>query len=75
MGLLSFNLFISDIDQITSDISLNILMYADDIKLKMEIKYIVDRQCRLQIALQSINSWCINSNLHLDLDKCKVVSY
>ncbi|KAJ3666142.1 hypothetical protein Zmor_001596 [Zophobas morio] len=71
LGPLLFLLFMNDI---TAEISCNKLLFADDLKLFTEIKSINDCQF-LKNNLQSVMKWCGRNRLHLNKDKCSMVSY
>lgn len=71
LGPLLFIMFINDI---TKNLNSNILLYADDIKLYKSI----DNQdsCHvIQNDLFTIENWCINNDLHLNSNKCKVITF
>ena len=71
LGPLLFLLFVNDI---VDGLSCEKLLYADDLKLFMEIKNIND-SVTLQANIQIILQWCIRNRLSLNQDKCFVVSY
>ena len=61
-------------NDITAEISCNKLLFADDLKLFTEIKSINDCQF-LKNNLESVMKWCGRNRLHLNKDKCSMVSY
>lgn len=67
-------LFIIFIDDIIEDLQCKSLLYADDLKLFTSINNIED--CiALQNDLQSLSRWCSNNNLHLNVNKCHIMSF
>lgn len=71
LGPLFFILFINDI---TDVIDVNILLYADDLKLYTTIHSSID--CiRLQNNLDVLNNWCRSNGLPLNIAKCNVLSF
>lgn len=71
LGPLFFLLFINDL---FNNISCNKLCFADDLKIFTNIHSIED--CiRLQNDVNSIKVWCDVNRLHLNVSKCKVVTY
>uniref|UniRef100_A0A1Y1KS26 Reverse transcriptase domain-containing protein n=1 Tax=Photinus pyralis TaxID=7054 RepID=A0A1Y1KS26_PHOPY len=71
LGPLLFLIFINDIG---AAISNHFLLFADDLKLYYSISSIND--CLfLQDRINAIFSWCIANNLHLNIKKCKVISF
>mgnify|MGYP000512335400 FL=1 len=71
LGPLLFNLFINDIG---SNLNVNFLLYADDLKIFKRIDSLDDCHS-LQQNLDQINNWCFNNNLQLNLEKCSMVSF
>lgn len=68
---LIFSLFINDINV---DVSSEILLFADDLKLFRVVDGIGD--CiALQRDLKAIDEWCDNNNLPLNIGKCFTVTY
>lgn len=71
LGPLFFLLFINDL---FNNISCNKLCSADNLKIFTNIHTIDDCIC-LQNDLNSIKVWCDVNKLHLNVSKCKVVTY
>lgn len=71
LGPLFFIIFINDI---AANIDVKYLLYADDLKIFCQINSVVDCE-HLQINLNHINTWCIENNLFLNVNKCNVMSY
>lgn len=70
LGPLLFIMFINDI---VTDITLNCLLYADDLKIFCRITSIED--CLImQHTLDLINNWCVKNKLLLNPLKCNVLS-
>ena len=71
LGPLLFNIFINDI---TDEIDLPCLLYADDLKVFTVVNNIND--ClQLQACLNKVNNWCISNKLFLNVSKCNVLSF
>lgn len=71
LGPLLFLLFINDL---CNNISCEKLLYADDLKLFAKIDS--DTDCRfLQEQICHLENWCVNNKLHLNVAKCKIMSY
>lgn len=74
LGPLLFNIFIDDIINIFKQHNINYLLYADDIKIYVEVRSHQD--CiRMQNCLQEISQWCISSRLTLNIKKCNVMTF
>jgi Reverse transcriptase (RNA-dependent DNA polymerase). len=71
LGPLLFTLFINDI---TSQLNVRYLLYADDIKIFSQIDNVFDA-INLQRNLDFINSWCIANRLPLNSTKCNVMTF
>ena len=71
LGPLLFLLFINDI---TTKIDSNILIYADDIKIYLPISHVKD-SITLQKNLNSIYEWSVINRIELNIPKCKVVTF
>jgi hypothetical protein len=70
-GSLVFNLFINDV---VDDLSCEVLLYADDIKIFTKINSLID--CvRFQINLDKIMSWCESKSLPPNISKCNIMSF
>lgn len=71
LGPLLFLIFLNDIIDV---ITVNFLIYADDLKIYSRIKSADD--CReLQNSLVNISQWCKTNNLDLNTKKCNVMSF
>lgn len=70
LGPLLFNIFINDI---VANLTVNCLLYADDLKLFSRILSLDDCVI-LQQNLDSIHNWCIKNKLLLNITKCNVLS-
>ena len=71
LGPLFFVLFIDDI---TIKLNVNYLLYADDLKIFSKIDSLDDCLV-LQHNLDKINDWCVTNKLHLNANKCNVMSF
>ena len=71
LGPLFFSLFINDL---CSVLSVQHLLYADDVKLFTCISS-EDDCLRLQRDLDIMGEWCFNNYLALNVSKCVVTSY
>lgn len=71
LGPLLFNIFINDI---VTELSVNYLLYADDLKLFTAITS-VDDCALLQNDLSILHGWCTRNKLSLNVSKCNVMSY
>ena len=71
LGPLLFNIYIDDI---TNQLDVEYLLYADDLKLFFEIKNIEDCK-RLQLNLDRVILWSTNNQLPLNKDKCFIKTY
>jgi hypothetical protein len=71
LGPLLFLLFINDIVEI---FSLNVLLFADDVKLYSTIRDISDCM-RLQSNIDVLYGWCRSNGLPLNRDKCYILSF
>ncbi|XP_046685913.1 uncharacterized protein LOC124371611, partial [Homalodisca vitripennis] len=68
---LLFNLFINDIYSV---IASKYLMFADDIKLFLEVTS--SRDCEsLQETLERIEDWCSRNSMDLNVNKCSILTY
>ncbi|KYB24594.1 hypothetical protein TcasGA2_TC030943 [Tribolium castaneum] len=72
LGPLIFLLYINDLADLLNQCS--ILLFADDLKLYMEINSFQDSEI-LQECLKTLNIWCDKNRLQLNLAKCCVVSF
>lgn len=71
LGPLLFLLFINDLCR---QLDCNKLFFADDLKLFSNIRSEVDCDS-LQEVINNLQDWCILNKLHLNVDKCKVLSF
>lgn len=72
LGPLLFILYVNDISYILKHI--NILIYADDMKLFMEIKYANDIDIYLS-EISIFDEWCSKSLLQLNVKKCNLITF
>lgn len=68
---LLFSLFINDL---VKDLHCNVLLFADDCKIYNPIKSINDCLA-LQKDLTTLSNWCTINRLHLNVNKCSVISF
>lgn len=68
---LLFSLFINDL---VTDMHCNVLLFADDCKIYRLIKTIEDCLA-LQRDLVTLANWCHANKLHLNVNKCAVISF
>lgn len=72
LGPILFILFINDVTSIFSDV--NILLFADDMKIYKIIKNIYD--ClSLQSNFMKFAEWCTINKLTLNIKKCQIMSF
>lgn len=71
LGPLLFIIFINDISY---ELKNSTLLYADDCKLYSAINNL-DDCLNLQKDLQQINTWCDKNKLHLNINKCKYMTF
>lgn len=72
IGPTLFLLFINDIVNIIDDVTL-ISLFADDIRIARAIKS-TDDVASLQRIINRLKQWCDENHLHLNLDKCAILS-
>ena len=72
LGPLLFLVFINDIVEYMGD-GVFISLYADDLKIAVAINSPNDTS-KLQSAINHLERWCNENELHLNLDKCAVLS-
>ena len=72
LGPLLFILFVNDVTLVLN--RLKVLIYADDMKLYMEIKTQSDFQA-FQQEIDFFHKWCTKSLLDLNVKKCSIISY
>lgn len=71
LGPLLFNIYINDL---LISLKSNVLGYADDLKIFNRID--TEDDCdKLSTRLLLIAEWCSNNGLHLNVNKCNVVTY
>lgn len=72
LGPLFFIIFLNFVVAVL--ITVYFLIYADDMKLFYPVRSIED--CRtMQSALDCFSSWCLENDLALNVDKCKIISF
>lgn len=71
IGPLLFNIFIDDVTLVLKN---RCLLYADDMKVYSRIGAPSDAFA-LQSDLDSLQQWCVDNGLHLNVSKCSVVSF
>jgi hypothetical protein len=72
LGPIIFNIFISDISSIFK--SASCFLYADDMKLTMQIRDVSDISL-LQDDLDRLSEWCNANKLYLNVEKCKYMQF
>lgn len=71
LGPLLFIIFLNDL---VSILDVDVLIYADDVKLYLRIGD--DRDCRrLQDNFERMNEWCERNKLLLNVSKCSIVTF
>ena len=71
LATLLFSIYINDV---TQAMNIDVLLYADDLKLLKTI-YGPPDAVQLQRQLDKLISWCNANKLILNKDKCRVISY
>lgn len=71
LGPALFSFFINDICE---DVHVNLLLFADDIKLFCEIASPNDAQL-LQASLDGVINWCSRNEMELNIPKCAVITF
>jgi ribonuclease P/MRP protein subunit RPP40 len=71
IGPTLFLLFINDIVNGMDDVFIS--LYADDVKIAKVIKTNRDAEI-MQQAIDKLKAWCDSNHLHLNLDKCSVLT-
>ena len=72
LGPLLFLIFINDIvANLGSEVFIS--LYADDLKIAVAVNTVADT-IKLQTAINKLEKWCNANDLHLNLDKCSVLS-
>ena len=72
LGPILFNVFINDL---TTKIKYcKYLLYADDMKIYKELNCINDVEL-IQVDINSVQQWCKINFMHLNVDKCSVVTF
>lgn len=71
LGPTLFLLFINDIVDDMGDVFIS--LFADDVKIAKAIKSTQDVAC-LQASFDKLKTWCDEYDLHLNLDKCAVLT-
>lgn len=72
LGPILFLIFINDIISCFDDVE--VLLFADDIKLYKQISNIGDCLI-LQSNINKLQNWCVANNLFLNIDKCKTLTF
>ena len=72
LGPLLFILFVNDVEHVLK--VLNVLIYADDMKLLLEIRRDSDLEL-FQRKVDSFHTWCMKSLLKLNVKKCNSISF
>lgn len=72
LGPLLFVLYLNDLPSVVK--FSNMLMFADDVKLFMPIRSVVDYNF-LQEDLNALTNWCILNGMSLNKGKCKKLSF
>jgi hypothetical protein len=72
LGNLLFNIFINDIcDSIHNS---QCLLFADDLKIYLSISDVDDRKL-LQHDIDSVQNWCLDNGMKLNLSKITIISF
>lgn len=71
LGPILFNIFINDIVDIFKSTA---LLYADDLKIFSNVVSLEDCY-KIQKDLMSLENWCNDNRLLLNIEKCKIVSF
>ena len=71
-GPVLFLLFINDLTEVVKHCVC--LLFADELRILDPISNLNNCQL-LQSALNAVSIWCINSNLRLNIHKCKTMSF
>lgn len=71
LGPTLFLLFINDIVEGMDDVFIS--LYADDVKIAKAVSSAQDA-ATLQAAIDKLRNWCNENDLHLNLDKCAVLT-
>lgn len=71
LGPLLFNIYMNDL---SSALSIDHLLYADDLKLFTRVEVVEDCML-LQRALDDVQCWCDRNKLSLNVSKCSVMSF
>lgn len=72
LGPLLFNIFIADLSESLAGI--DHLFFADDLKIYHNIDSVSDT-IFFQSKLHALENWCSANNLHLNTDKCFVITF
>lgn len=73
-GIISSALFLLYINDLSKKLTVPHLMYADDLKLFMQVRS--ERDCMLiQENLDVLNDWCRCNDININIGKCCVVSF
>jgi hypothetical protein len=72
LGPLLFLIFINDITHCFK--YLRFLLYADDLKVFFPMRGSEDHQYA-QTELEALSQWCMDNDLQLNLNKCKIISF
>lgn len=72
LGPLLFLVFINDIVEKMGE-NVFISIFADDLKIAVSMNSIND-SIKLQSAIDELEMWCNENDLHLNLDKCSILS-
>jgi len=72
LGPVIFLLFVNDIPDIFK--SCNVLLFADDLKIFMPVRYVMDVYI-LQAEINSLSRWCSANRLSINVSKCNVMSF
>lgn len=72
LGPLLFILFVNDVEQVLK--FLHVLIYADDMKLFIEVRKPSDLEL-FQQEIDNFHTWCTKSLLELNVKKCNSISF
>nr|XP_034835586.1 uncharacterized protein LOC117992047 [Maniola hyperantus] len=73
LGPLQFILMVNDLPEVVTESTC--LLFADDLKLVMEVGEISDHDHRLQRDIDAVSKWSQENKLHFNVSKCSVMTF